>query len=79
MSHVMEKLLPRGEFNVNFDFTNIRSSFSSRDMDSTSLNTLKSLTNAHAIRDIATLTDVERFPKGHLLRYREFIVLSTVV
>ena len=76
----MEKLLPRGEFNVPFDFTIIRSSFSSRDMDSTSLNTLKSLTNAHAIRDIATLKDVERFPKGHLLRYRElFIVLSTVL
>ena len=37
-------------------------------------NTLKSLTNAHTIRGIATLKDVERFSKGHFERYREFIV-----
>ncbi|KXJ28694.1 hypothetical protein AC249_AIPGENE19427 [Exaiptasia diaphana] len=43
------------------------------DMDSTS-NTLKSLTNPHTIRGIATLKDVERFSKGHFERYREFIV-----
>ena len=39
-----------------------------------SSNTLKSLTNPHTIRGIATLKDVERFRKGHLTRYRESIV-----
>jgi hypothetical protein len=44
------------------------------DSSSCSSNTLKSLTNAHAIRGIATVKDVERFRKGHLTRYRESIV-----
>ena len=48
--------------------------FSFQGMDSTSLNTLKSLTNSHTIRGIATLKVVERFRKGHLERYRESIV-----
>ena len=39
-----------------------------------SSNTLKSHTNTHTIRGIATLKDVERFRKGHLTRYREIIV-----
>ena len=39
-----------------------------------SKNTLKSLTNPHTIRGIATLKDVERFSKGHFERYRESIV-----
>jgi len=45
---------------------------------STSSNTLKSHTNTHNIRGIATLKDVERFRKGHLTRYRESIVAFIV-
>ena len=44
-------------------------------MDSKSLSTVNSHTNAHTIRGIATLRkEVECFRKGHLSRYRESIV-----
>ena len=48
-------------------------------VSSSSINTLKSLKNAHTIRGIATLKDVERFPKGHFESYREFIVKLPIV
>src|SRR6056300_1228210 len=44
-------------------------------MDSKSLSTVNSHTNAHTVRGIATLRkEVECFRKGHFERYRESIV-----
>ena len=43
-------------------------------MDLVSINTLKSLTNPHTIRSIATRKDVEPFWKWNFEKYRESIV-----
>jgi hypothetical protein len=58
---------------ANFNMASDGHSMQSTSSTSSS-NTLKSLTNPHIIRGIATLKDDERFWKRHLERYRESIV-----